>query len=391
MTLTVPASYMDGYAKAREDNPAVAKNYVAHTTVGDPLADRLVEDANTMDSRQFQKFIRMGMMGKTGDSEFRAAPDSIKDFFVANENPPNWVDLESFRPGIQMFHNNTRLVLAGMVGGVLVEGFSTNISKSFFLTGRLRDKGIRRLQQNNRQMLEIFMPDGMQKFHDGWILSIRIRMIHAKIRSLIQKSTEWDEEELGIPISSANLGFAIASFSARLLYYLDMLGASISKEERESFMQVWRYSGYLMGIPESILYTNEDDALELNRIGRMCEPSPSLESIVMASALINSAPLLAGIEQRNDRKNLVKYITRLSRAMIGEKLADDLKYDKLSTYGALWRFRFLNKLEDLFSFTSAGNRNTKNMMTALEVSMYNEDGISYKLPDHLYAEESTDW
>ena len=54
--------------------------------------------------------------------------------------PPEWVDLPSFLPGCRMFHRNTRLVLAGMVGGVLVEGFSTNIAKSFFLTGRLRDR-----------------------------------------------------------------------------------------------------------------------------------------------------------------------------------------------------------------------------------------------------------
>ena len=31
--------------------------------------------------------------------------------------------------------------------------------------------------------------------------------------------------------------------------HMESLGAKFSEEERESFLAVWRYSGYLMGIP----------------------------------------------------------------------------------------------------------------------------------------------
>ena len=223
-----------------------------------------------------------------------------------------------------MFHRNTRLVLAGMVGGVLVEGFATNIAKSFFLTGRLRDQGVRRLKQNNRHMLEIFMPGGMEKHADGWTHSIRVRLVHAKLRYLLANSDEWDTEELGIPLSAAHLGFAISSFSARLLKHLRSLGGSFDEEERKSFMAVWRYSGYLMGIPETILFRDEEEALEIFRIGRICEPPLSMESIVMASSLINSAPLFAGLDDRTSGRRLAGYIAQVSRALIGNELADEL-------------------------------------------------------------------
>ena len=62
-----------------------------------------------------------------------------------------------------MFLRNLKMVLGGMIAGTLVEGFSTNISQSFFITGRLRDQGVRRLQQNNRHMLEIFFPGGLER------------------------------------------------------------------------------------------------------------------------------------------------------------------------------------------------------------------------------------
>ncbi|MCY4183824.1 MAG: oxygenase MpaB family protein [Rhodobacteraceae bacterium] len=391
MTIVIPTSYKEGYDRALKVNPEIAKNYIAHTTIGDPLADDLIRDTISLKPKQFQRYIRLGMIGETDREEFKNAPKTIKDFFEANETPPDWVDINGYGPGIRMFHNNTRLVLASMVGGTLVEGFATNIAKSFFLTGRLVDKGIRRLKQNNRHMLDIFMPNGMDKHSDGWVLSIRIRLIHAKIRYLLSQSPEWNQEELGIPLSSANLGFAIASFSARTLHFLEKLGASMTEEEKTSFMQIWRYSGYLMGVPESILYTDTVEAVELNRIARTCEPPPSLESIILASSLINSAPLFAGITQRKERKELANYISKLSRAMIGNELADRLNYEPANTFGVLWKFKAANRIQNFLGLFSSDSHNTKNMMTAFEVSMYDDEGITFTLPDHYVSERSTDW
>ena len=68
------------------------------------------------------------------------------------------------------------MILGAFVGGVLIEGFMTNISKSFFITGRVRDQGIRRLQQNNRHLVESFIPGGLERDGDGWKLSLRIRL-----------------------------------------------------------------------------------------------------------------------------------------------------------------------------------------------------------------------
>ena len=51
-----------------------------------------------------------------------------------------------------------------------------------------------------------------------------------------------------------------------------MLGAKFTKEEGESVLAVWRYAGYLMGIPETILYTNGAEAEKMYKIGYLCEP-----------------------------------------------------------------------------------------------------------------------
>ena len=188
-------------------------------------------------------------------------------------------------------------------------------------------------------MVEIFIPGGLRRDGDGWKLSVRVRLVHAMVRRLLNESGDWDHESWGTPISSAHVGFAITAFSARLLRHLKSLGAKFDDEERESFMQVWRYSGHLMGIPEAILFQSEEDALRIFKIGGMCEPPPDEESISLANALINSAPLIAGITDTDGRRKLASYVFRVSRALIGPALADELMYPKYPTQGVLWWFR----------------------------------------------------
>ena len=392
MTMRIPSDYVEGYDAARALDPELASNYVAHTTVGDPEADYVIERLSELDSEESRLLIRAGM--NKDEDALQNAPSYIRDFFKGIEDPPDWVDYSAYYPGIRMFHRNSQLVLGAFVGGVLVEGFSTNIGKSFYITGRLRDQGVRRLKQNNRHMIEIFMPGGLERDGDGWKLSVRIRLIHAQVRHLLNTSFEWETESWGVPLSSAHMGFAISAFSARLLKHLKSLGAEFDDEERESFMQVWRYSGYLMGIPESILYSDEGSALRIFEIGGMCEPPPSLESVVMANALVNSAPLVIGIDDPDERANLSGYVYKVSRALIGDELADELMYPKSSSFGVLPWFRMQSRFSRLLNRVLPNHmqdENFKHFTTLLEASLFDEAGIIYRLPDHIYAERSSRW
>ena len=167
--------------------PETAANYVSHTLIGDPLADAMMEDLSSV-SRQEQVLLFQAALQEQDWKSLDDAPSSAREFFEDAEKVPDWVDFDSFIPGIRMFHRNSHLILGAFVGGTLVEGFATNISKSFFISGRLRDQGVRRLRQNNRHMIEIFMPDGLTRDGDGWKLSVRIRLVHAQLRRLLGTS-----------------------------------------------------------------------------------------------------------------------------------------------------------------------------------------------------------
>ena len=281
-----------------------------------------------------------------------------------------------------------------MVGGVLVEGFTTNISKSFFLSGRLRDQGVRRLKQNNRHMLEIFMPGGMDRYGDGFKLSVRIRLVHAHIRRLLKESGDWDEEAWGVPVSSAHLDSPSPLSRHGCSTMPGDLGARFSDEEKASFMQVWRRSGYVMGIPETILYHDEADALRTFEAGLVCEPPIGLESIAMANALENSAPVVVGIADPSQRRSLAKYVYNVSGALIGNEMASALRYPKRNTFGVLPLFRLDVRYKRLMArlFPNYAARMKQNDFTGmLGASAYDEAGLTYGWPDNVYAERSSRW
>ncbi len=392
--MNTPTDYDNpGYAQALALEPEMAENYVAHTMIGDPLADAAVEALATLKRSESSQLVTAYMRVPDGE-ERPDAPPAVHALFEDAFTPPDWLDLPELTAGIHMFHRNRKMVVAGMLAGVLVEGFSTNISESFFVTGRLRDQGVRRLQQNNRHMVEIFLPGGMGPLGDGWRLSFRIRLVHAQVRYLLKNARDWDTDALGIPLSAAHCGYAITAFSARLLKHMRSLGAVFSKEEAASFMATWRYSGLLMGIPESILFQGEEDALKLYEIGTMCEPEPSTSSIVLANSLVNSAPLVVGISDPTEGQKLSQYVYKVSRSLIGDSLANSLNYPKQSTFGVLPWFRVQAKYDRFasrFLPKLARKSNISNFTTLMSGSWYHDEGITYHLPDHVYAEESSKW
>ena len=391
--MNTPTDYTTGYERARAVAPDIADKYIAHTFIGDPLAEEMAADLAEFSSEESGQLVQAAMNNE-GEEALRNAPDSLRKLFGWAATPPEWLDYAAFAPAVRMFHRNSQVILAAFVTGVLIEGFTTNIAKSFFITGRVRDQGTRRLGQNNRHMMEIFLPGGLYRQGDGWKLSVRIRIVHARLRHLLNSSEDWDTEAWGVPISAAHLGYAISAFSARLLKHMKTLGASYNDEEYASFMAVWRYSGHLMGIPETILFNDADDALKLYEIGLMCEPDSPIESVVMAHSLVNSAPLIAGMTEPADRRRLAKYVYRISRKLIGNEAAESLMYPPLSSFGVVGWFRLQQRYGHILSKLFPGRRQNSNFTrftSLLETSLFDEEGIRYTLPDHVYAEESGKW
>ncbi len=396
MIQQIPTAYRAGYEKARADSPELADEYVAHTLVGDPEADALVNSLAAASQEQQARFIRAGM---EEDAEgLRSAPQEVRDFFERISTTPEWFDSQVVNAGCRKFHAYSDLFLTAFVTDIIIQGFTTLISHSFFITGRLTDRGVRRLRQNILHLLEIMLPGGLERHGEGWKLSVRIRLIHARVRQQLLASEDWDQEAHGVPLSAANVALASCNFSGMMLRSAARIGARLNHDERDSFMQIWRYTACLMGAPEKLMFRNEAEACEIFRVGYMCEPPFGLEAIAMANSVINSAPLVIGIQDRDERKSLISYGYRLSRALLGDELADELMFPKSRTAGALLILRWQRRIQEILeaigkplrrtAATGTGGARSKNFMTMLDISVLDEDGISYRLPDQLHGDAS---
>ena len=386
--MKIPSAYTEGYAKARVRDRALADLYMEHTGIGDPTLDPVMEEVSFLRSQDLTRFIRAGILREDGG--LNGAPQALRDFFelVDTETPP-WLDHEAFHPAVRVFNLNVTNMLIAFVCGVLIEGLATLISKSFKATGRVLDERTarRRLMQNNRQFMEVFYPGGLERDGDGFMLSLRVRFVHARVRHLLEQSGLWDRERHGAPISAAHLGFALTVFSMRLLEYSALVGTDFSKEEQASVMDVWRYTGYVMGVPQAIIYANEEEARRIFEIAYLCEPPPDEDSATMANALIGAIPLTANIEDPHEARTVLKLAYRISRALIGNDLADALKYPKLSTVGTLFGWRMKQRLQRLMKGRQLIR--SENFTQLIDISQYDEGESSYRLPDHAQSSRST--
>lgn len=389
----IPSSYRDGYRKARARDAGMADAYIAYTTIGDPLADRVVEDL----ARDYEPAMAAALLSAAlkheGDLP-ESAPDSLRELVEESAVLPSWYDPDVALAATKAYLRNSEMVLAGLVGAAIVEGFATLISKSFRIRGRIAANGVRRLKQNLIQLVEQFLPGGMEPGGDGWRLTLRIRLVHAQSRMLLKDSEEWDTSSHGVPISAAHLLLASAAFSGRLMRHVQALGGDFSDEERDAYVHVWRYTGILMGVPEPIMFHDMRSSLRAFETAALCEPPPDLDAIIMANSIVNSAPILLGFTERKERRAKAQYIYSVSRSLIGNDLADALKYPPAKKIKDLPLLRLKNRLERVMQKVRPGwgsqlLRTKFNAM--LEVSALDQSEPSFALPTSVQDEESADW
>ena len=210
---------------------------------------------------------------------------------------------------------------------------------------------------------------------------------------MIRESGTWDEAVYGAPLSAAHMRLASANFSATMLQQAERLGVHMRADEREAFMEVWRYASYLIGAPEDLLFEGDEEAThELSWVATMCDPQPAKQSIVIANALVHALPAIAGVSDEKAARRFVSNIYRISRAALGNETADKLRFPRMNTLGLLPFIRYHRRL-----FHSHGSmvpsmeddQFHNHFLYLLEVSR--NIGLSHELPDRLRTEEATPW
>ena len=391
--MRIPSIFAPGYEKARLIDGELAANYMAHMETGDPLADAVIADLDGLDHGETARLI--GAAIEQQEDVLHKAPQSLQRFVHEVHTVPAWYDRSVAEHGCRVFLRNSDQFLAAFAGGAIVEGFTTRISKSFAVTGRMIDDGVRRLKQNLRHLLDIFLPRGVEPSGDGWKLTLRIRMVHAKARVLLAGSEEWEHDAWGAPVSAAHTALAAAAFSARLIQLAEKLGAAFDNDDdREAFMAVWCYDAWLMGVPDRLLFHNQADGLRLFEVGTACEPQPDEDAIALANCIINSAPVVVGVTEPVERAKFARYVYQVARELVGDATADDLKFPPRRALPVLPWLRMQERVKRGIGRTVpiiSKLQRRRSFTYLLSLTDLDAAGISYKLPDHVRSDMSAKW
>ncbi|KAF9342183.1 hypothetical protein BGX26_008116, partial [Mortierella sp. AD094] len=90
----------------------------------------------------------------------------------------------------------------------------------------------------------------------AWKSIIQVRLLHAGVRCRLSKvarahSKVYNIEEYGVPINQEDMLATLFSLSAVAWQMMERkLGVSMTTQEREDYLHVWRYVGYMIGVDD---------------------------------------------------------------------------------------------------------------------------------------------
>ena len=378
--MQVPSAFAEGYEKAAALDPALAHLYASHLRIGDPDADAAAADLAELPADEAQRFLHGGI--ELDEDVLRQAPHNLQELIHRASTLPAWYDREVAQWGCRAFLRNSDALLAAYIGGAMVEGFSTLISKSYAALGHAPDGGVRWLKQELRQLLDTFMPRGIEPSGDGWKATLRFRLANAQARRLLGASERWRTDVQGVPVSAAHVSLWAAARSARLLEFVPLLGVDLESRDRKGIMTVLSCAAYVMGVPGALLFDNQEEGLRLFRVAAASEPPPDTDAVAMANRIVESVPPAIGIGATKARTNLARYVYRISRELIGDETADKLGFPQRRALSLLPWLRARGRIARgllRFSPGAAKARDREAFLYLLRISDPGESEFGYEL------------
>ncbi len=149
-----------------------------------------------------------------------------------------------------------------------------------------------------------------------------------------------------------------------------------------------------MGVPEAIRFRDFASSVRAFEVAVLSEPQPGFDSIIMANSIINSAPIVLGLTEPEERRGKAKYAYQVSWELIGEDQADKLRFPpgRLKRELPFLQLRnFGDRLLRLVLPPLGKRRSSARFRDMLEVSNVGEYEHSYSLPSSVFDEDSREW
>ncbi|KEY19132.1 hypothetical protein SAMN05421765_1831 [Kaistella antarctica] len=197
-------------------------------------------------------------------SENDDAPEIVKKLFLQLQEVPHWFDKDLANKGARFCMRTGANGLMILRDFTLMGGYDfAYISKPLIFTEALKKGAVKRLKDTLEFWVHVTREDALTPNSEAYQLMVRTRLMHSYARLKIKQKTEkWDYENWGEPINSWDMIATYTGFSLVFMQGLKKLGIIISDEEEKGLFHLWKYIGYLLGIPVDYLPNNRQQAVE---------------------------------------------------------------------------------------------------------------------------------
>jgi uncharacterized protein YndB with AHSA1/START domain len=268
---------------------------------GDTLADEAVASlvGSSGDMSRLEAFLGVLYRGDASAAANAATPE-VERFLHATADLPAWADTSRIRIAEQLFLDWGTLVYASLVCAALPETYTfPSLARLLDYTGGLDLSAVyvrRRLNFTMRMVFDIMNQGGLRAGGTGVLAVQRIRIIHAVIRLLAERRFDTSSRLSAIsgvtrpagdgrPINQAELLYTLMTFSHVVLRSFESFGCKLTPFEQESYVHTWNVVGALLGIRESLLPHDVDDARRTFEQLHAAYAGPTDAGVRLAAAL----------------------------------------------------------------------------------------------------------
>jgi hypothetical protein len=334
----------------------------------DEIGDQVVKDVYLTKkfheaSKEIEQYIRNGV------SENDDIPESVKKLFLQTQNIPDWLDYDLIKSGAELCMRSNLDSLISLRDYCLMGGYDyAYLNKPLIVTEALKKGAVKRLSETLDFWVNATRYDALEIHKKGYEFAIKTRLIHSYARISIKKHYKnWDTQNWGEPINSWDMMATYIGFSLVFLHSLHKLGNTFSDQEEKGIFHLWKYVGYLLGIPENLLPNDKKQATEYFYLWTSIQPPADKDSVLLAHSLLNESLENPILKYQFQRKNLRYLHICCTWFLLDDEVCKRLQIPEVSNRKAFPRTKwFINKIYDrMVSRQARINKGNKDQMKVL--------------------------
>lgn len=271
----------------------------------DEIGDRVVEEIYFTKSfreasKEIEQYIRNGISQKEN------IPESVKKMFLQTQTIPEWLNHNLLKSGAELCMRANLDSLISLRDYCLIGGYDfAYLNKPLIATEALKKGAVKRLSETLDFWVNVTRYHALELHKKGYEFAIKTRLIHSYARLSIRKHYKnWNTQSWGEPINSWDMMATYIGFSLIFLHSLHKLGNTFSEQEEEGLFHLWKYVGYLLGIPEKLLPDNKKQATEFFYRWTSVQPPADKDSVLLAHSLLNESLENPILKYKFQRRNL---------------------------------------------------------------------------------------